>query len=409
MKLIKNCTLIDGVSAKPVKNALVVFDGGKICYAGKANAKAAKQYANADVIDANGRTVMPGLIDAHVHLCMDGLPDNFRQMIMTTANYAVIEGVLRAQRDLEAGFTTIRCCGEKGEVDIDIRNAINDGLIKGPRILASGKAITITGGHGDMFPGGMEIDGIAEIADGIDAVKRVARKRIKRRVDNLKVMATGGGMSPGPATVSQLNIDEMHAVVVEAEKNGICTAAHAIGEGGCWNAVQAGIRTIEHGTFLNDETIALMAEKGTYLMTTLTAFNTLRYGEEGGVPADHLNKVRSFAEKHYDGLRKAIKAGVKVGCGTDTGTPFSYHGNNAQELTCLVEDAGMTPMEAIIAATSVTAEAIMQDDIGVLAPGKTADLLIVDGDPLKDIRILQNKETIRKVYRNGELLVDRDA
>lgn len=409
MLLIQNCLLIDGVSEKPVPNAMVAVDGERIVYAGPYDPALARQYTGDQVLDAGGKTVMPGLIDAHVHLSMDGAPDNFRNSIMDTANLNVIKGVLRAQRDLAAGFTTIRCCGEKGEVDIDIRNAINEGIITGPRILAAGKAITITGGHGDMFPGNTQIDWIAECADGPDEVRKLARKRIKRRVDNIKLMATGGGMSPGPATVSQLNVDEMRAAVEEAEKNGICTSAHCIGEQGCANAVLAGVRTIEHGCFLNDETIERMVRQGTYLMSTLASFKTIMYGPDAGVPEDHLKKVMSFAEKHYANLRKAVAAGVKVGCGTDTGTPFNYHGDNAYELECLVNIAGMSPMQAIIAATSVTAEAVLQQDIGSLVPGKTADLLIVDGDPLADIRLLQNRDAIRKVYRGGKLLVDRDT
>jgi len=409
MFIIKNCMLIDGVSDQPTLNAMVVVEDGVVQYAGPQDDAVAAKYSHLEVIDAGGKTVMPGLIDAHVHLTMDGAPDNFRNLIMDTANFNVINGIKRALRDLVSGFTTIRCLGEKGEVDIDIRNAINQGVIVGPRILASGKAITITGGHGDMFPGDLQIDGIAEIADGVDAVKHVARKRIKRRVDCLKLMASGGGMSPGPATIPQLNVDEMQAAVYEAEKNGICTAAHCTSRQGATNAVLAGVRTIEHGTFLTDETIAMMAEKGTYLITTLSAFKTIMFGEEGGVPLDHRRKVEAFAKEHYANLKKAIAAGVKVGCGTDLGTPFNYHGQSAFELKCLVEQAGMTPMQAIIAATSVTAEAVMQDDIGSLQPGKTADLLIVDGNPLDNISVLEDQENIRRIYRSGKLLVDRDA
>ncbi len=408
MLIIKNCMLIDGISTDPIDNGMVVVDEDKIIYSGVFSKEMTEKYPDSEVMDVQGKTVMPGLIDAHVHLTYDGAPDNFRNMIMDTSNYNTILAVKRAQRDLAAGFTTIRCCGEKGEVDIDIRNAINEGVIVGPRVLASGKAITITGGHGDMFPMGMQIDGIAEIADGVDSVTRLARKRIKRRVDNIKLMATGGGMSPGPATVAQLNVEEMHAAVVEAEKNNICTAAHCIGEDGCRNAVLAGVRTMEHGTFLTDDIIDLMVQKGTYLVSTLAAFKTIMYGPEAGVPDDHRLKVESFAKEHYKNLKKAIAAGVKVACGTDMGTPFQYHGDNAYELQCMVEKAGMTPMQAIISATSVTAEAIMQSDIGALTPGKTADIIVVDGNPLNDIKLLLNKEAIRKVYRCGKLLVDRD-
>ena len=408
MFVVENCFLIDGVSEEGIQNGMLAVNGERIVYAGVKTKEKSEEYRDFEWLDAQGATVMPGMIDAHVHLCMDGEPDNFRPMIMENSNRAAILGVKRAMKDLRAGFTTIRCCGEKGEVDIDIRNAIHDGIIDGPRILASGKALTITGGHGDMFSDeNIKVDWIAEVCDGTDEVMKAARRRIRRRVDNLKLMATGGGMSPGPATVPQLNEDEMRAAVLEAEKNGICTAAHCIGEAGCENAVRAGVRTIEHGTFLNEKTMKLMAEKGTYLMSTLSAFRTIQYGESGGVPKDHLEKVMMFAKSHYKNLKRAMELGVKVGVGTDTGTPFNYHGDNAYELECLVQQ-GMTPMQAIKAATSVNAEALLQEEIGELKEGKKADFIVVKGNPLADITILQDKNAIRKVYRDGRLLVNRE-
>lgn len=408
MYVIRNCFLIDGLADEGVPHAMVAVEGGRFCYAGRETKEALALYRDWEMTDAGGRTVMPGMIDAHVHLCMNGEPDNFRNMIMEPAGLAAIHGVKRAQEDLKAGFTTIRCCGEKGEIDMDIRQAVQEGSVIGPRILASGKALTITGGHGDMFSDyAMEADWIAEVCDGEEEVRKCARKRIKRRADNIKLMATGGGMSPGPATVAQFNIEEMAAAVKEAEKNGICTAAHCIGEEGCFNAVEAGVRTIEHGMFLNEATIRRMALKGTYLMSTLCAFRTIKYGASAGVPEDHLKKVELFARHHYVNLHKALDAGVRVGVGTDTGTPFNYHGENAYELECLTNN-GMTPMDAIKAATSVNAEALLQEDIGSIEPGKTADMLLVDGNPLLDINILCDKERIRKVFRGGVAYVDRD-
>ncbi len=408
MYVIRNCFLIDGIADEGMEHAMVAVDGNRFCYVGRETEEALELYRDWEMTDAGGRTVMPGMIDAHVHLCMNGEPDNFRGMIMEQAGLAAIHGVRRAQEDLKAGFTTIRCCGEKGEIDMDIRQAVQEGSVIGPRILASGKALTITGGHGDMFSdNSMEADWIAEVCDGEDEVRKCARKRIKRRADNIKLMATGGGMSPGPATVAQFNIEEMAAAVREAEKNGICTAAHCIGEEGCSNAVEAGVRTIEHGTFLNEATIARMKEKGACLMSTLCAFRTIQYGASAGVPADHLQKVEMFARHHYVNLQKALEAGVKVGVGTDTGTPFNYHGENAYELECLTRN-GMTPMEALKAATSVNAEALLQKDIGSIEQGKTADMLLIDGNPLLDIRILQDKERIRKVFRDGVAVVDRE-
>lgn len=398
----KHGRVIDGYQDKPLQDGLVIIDNGTIVYSGKMDEVILEHYQDAQVIDLSGKTIMPGMIDAHVHLTLAGEPSYLHTLIMEDAKLTVIKGIERAKNALNAGFTTIRCLGEKGQIDVYIKKAIEEGVIVGPNILASGKAITITGGHGDMFPGDIEIDGIATIVDGEDAVRTATRKQLKLGVDNIKLMATGGGMSPGDARISQLTIAEMRVAIEEAEKYGKLTAAHAIGEEGINNALEAGVRTLEHGTYISDKGIEIIQRTGAYLVPTLAAFKTLKYGKEGGVPEYHLKKVQAFKDAHFINLRKALDAGVKVITGTDAGTPFNLHGENAYELECLVE-AGMTPMEAIHAATRVAAEALKLEDKGMLKEGYIADLIVIDGNPLDDITILQHGK-VEQVYKQGELV-----
>lgn len=401
--IFKNATLIDGISSTAQKDALVIVENERITYAGKYDEALVQQTPKAEIVDLCGMTMMPGMIDTHVHLCMAGEASTFTSMVMDTPAFAAIKGVERAKRSLEAGFTTLRTMGEKGHIDIAIKKAVEEGIIVGPRIFASGKALTITGGHGDMFPPGVHVDGIGVVLDGVDEARRAAREQLKLGADNIKMMATGGGMSPGPGTVAQLTIEEMKAAVEEAVKFEKVTAAHAIGVDGIHNALKAGVRTIEHGTFLDDAGIELFLEKKAYLVPTLAAFKTIKYGRAGGVPEHHIKKVEYYQTAHEANLQKAIAAGVKIVAGTDAGTPFNYHGENAYELECLVRN-GLSEMDAIKSATQLAAEALQLHDLGVVAAGKIADLLVVDGDPLRDIRLLQEKQRIKQVYKGGQLV-----
>jgi imidazolonepropionase-like amidohydrolase len=397
--------LIDGVGDTPIENGMVAVEDSRLIYAGPARTEALGRYGDAEVRNLKGMTIMPGMIDVHVHLSLDGSPAYIQRILNETPALCAIKAVNKVRRIVDSGFTTIRTLGDPGQIDIAVKQAIEAGEITGPRLLASGRAITMTGGHGDMFPPHVMIEGMGRIVDGPDEARKAAREQLKVGADNIKLMATGGGMSPGPGTVAQLTIEEMQAAVEEAEKWGKTTAAHAIGRDGIVNALKAGVRTIEHGTFLDQEGIDLLLKKKGYLVPTLAAFKTIKYGKEGGVPEYTLEKVRYFATAHYTNLKKAIQAGVKVVTGTDAGTPFNYHGESAYELECLVAN-GLSPMRAIHAATSVAAEALKLDHTGSLASGKEADLIAVEGDPLKDIRLLQDHSRIKMVLKGGKTLKD---
>jgi imidazolonepropionase-like amidohydrolase len=257
-----------------------------------------------------------------------------------------------------------------------------------------------------MFPAHVSIEGMARIVDGPIESRKAAREQLKAGADNIKLMATGGGMSPGPGTVPQLTIEEMRAAVEEAEKYDKTTAAHAIGAEGIKNALKAGVRSIEHGTFLDEEGIALLLEKDAYLVPTLSAFKTLKYGKEGGVPEYTIEKVAYYKTAHMKNLRKAIKAGVNVIVGTDSGTPFNYHGESAYEMECLVEN-GLSPMQAIQSATRIAAEALKLANLGIIKEGGIADLIVVDANPLDDIKVLQDPEKIKMVFKDGKLISEK--
>ena len=400
--ILQHGKLIDGLADRPVEDGMLIFEGSKILYAGPFCPEAAAKYPGVQALDVRDKTIMPGLIDAHVHLTMYGKPSSVMDFLMDSATYTALKAADCAKKLLYAGFTTVRSMGDKASADYAVKRAINEGMIEGPRLLTSGKAISITGGHGDFVPGDVELDSIGETCDGVDEVRRAARDRLKNGADNIKLMATGGGNSPGPGTVSQLTEEEMRVAVEEAANRNALTAAHAIGADGIKRALRAGVRTIEHGSFLDDEGIELLLKGDHYLVPTLCAFRTIKYGPEGGVPDYVLEKIHYFATAHYAGLEKAYKAGVKIVCGTDTGTPFNCHGDGAEELEMYTKLC-MSPMEAIKTATSMAAQALRQPDIGVLAAGKTADLLVVKGDVLANIALLQNKADLTIIH-NGKLV-----
>ncbi len=400
-RIFQNALLIDGVREQPVDRAMVVVEGSQIAYAGACDPELFLQLKDAEIVDLKGMTLMPGLIDAHVHLGLDGSPNYFQLIMTESAALAAVRAVKKVNALVSSGFTTIRTLGDKGHIDIAIKQAIESGDIIGPRVLASGNCITTTGGHGDMFPAHVMVEGMGRIVNGPDEARKAAREQLKFGADNIKLMATGGGMSPGPGTVPQLTVEEMRAAVEEAEKYEKITAAHAIGTAGIINALRAGVRTIEHGTFLDDEGIELLLKNKAYLVPTLAAFKTIKYGKEGGVPEYTIEKVQYFATAHYTNLRRAIQAGVRIVVGTDAGTPFNYHGESAYELECLVNN-GLTKMEAVRAATSVAAEALRLNNLGTIRKGYRADLILVDGNPLEDIRILQDGNRIKMVIKDGK-------
>lgn len=350
------------------------------------------QNYEATVIDGTGMTVIPGFIDSHVHLGMDASPDPFAKMKDDSASDIAFKSVQQGYEFLKSGITSVRNLGTRFNVDISYRNAVKNNVIKGPRVFAAGQPIVMTGGHGHV----MAIE-----ADGCDEVQKAAREQLKAGADLLKVMATGGVLTKGndPGAV-QLSEEEISCVCQEANKLSKTTAAHAIGRDGIKNAIKAGVTTIEHAYMLDEGAVELMVMKGTYLVPTLLA-PRLILNEEGTVPQYMIEKVEKIIEDHRVSFRMAYQAGVPIAAGTDAGTPFNYPGLIVDELKLMTED-GMSNLEAIKSATITAAEAVkMESKIGSIEKEKMADLVIVNGNPLKEIVALKN---ICYVFSNGYLI-----
>ncbi|OQY52569.1 MAG: hypothetical protein B6230_02380 [Desulfobacteraceae bacterium 4572_89] len=348
-------------------------------------------------IPIGNATLFPGFIDCHVHLVMNGSPDPIGALATETATITTIKGIKNARKTLKAGVTTVRDLGGKDYIDLGLKQAIESGLIKGPRVLASGRLICMTGGHG--WPIGRE-------ADGPDDVRRAAREQIKAGADQVKFMATGGvltsSVEPGSA---QLTCEEMKAGIEEAHKAGKKTATHAMGSQGILDALHAGIDSIEHGIYLTDEIISFMKENSVFFIPTIAAmYHIGKMGVEAGIPDWAVKKNNIVAPHHKESVQKAHKAGVIIAMGTDAGTPFNYHGKNLMEIPLLVRH-GLSPMEALVAATHTASRVVgMENRIGTIEQGKLADLVLVKNNPLKDIDIFNEADAIARVMQGGKFL-----
>jgi len=334
----------------------------------------------AEAIDLDGLTVCPGLMNAHSHVCLDGGPDPDRTLRDETRTERVIRSARRLEAALAAGVTTIRDVGGVEGLDLELAAMVARGEIAGPRMLASGRVVTMTGGHGHWM--GIE-------ADGPDAVRRAARLQIKAGATSIKVMATGGMMTAGrQAGVPQLTVEEMAAAVDEAHKRGFPVAAHAESRVGVLNALRAGVDSVEHGHGGDDEAIELLLERGAFLVPTiLSDRRIIEAGVAAGIPDFVVEQCEALHEDLVRFLELAIEAGVKIAAGNDGGAPLVGIGEIVPELELYVRH-GMTPVAALASATTVTAELFGLANVGLVEVGYVADLLVVRGDPLVDVGAL---------------------
>jgi imidazolonepropionase-like amidohydrolase len=346
------------------------------------------------VIDLGGMTVMPGLIDVHTHLTMNPDFDPYRELTSTSAKEA-INGVVNAKATLMAGFTSVRNVGASGFVDVDLRDAVNAGQVPGPHMLVSGPLLGITGGHCDenLLPIQYHLVGDG-VADGISEVQHQVRQNIKYGADLIKICATGGVLSKGDdPQASQYTLEEMQAIVADAHRLGRKVAAHAHGAQGILWASKAGVDSIEHGSYINDEAIAEMKKNGTYLVPTLYLEDWQI--EKGSLPPFYHQKMVDVSAVAKSNIKHAVQAGVKIALGTDAAV--YPHGLNAHELDVYVNQIGMTPLAALQTATVNAADLMgWSAKTGTLESGKWADLIAVEQNPMEDVRVLQDVKFVMK-------------
>lgn len=391
---IQHARLIDG-NGQSHERATIIIRNGLIHAAGPSRSISIPKGAKR--IDGRGFTVLPGLIDCHVHLSLGGEADVVRAIEQETPTETLLKASHMARATIEAGVTTVRDVGARDHSIFALKQSIDKGLTAGPRIVGAGLAVCMVGGHARFI--GQEVD-------GVEQVRNAVRSQIFAGAEVIKVIASGGVLTPGTSPdQAQMTVEELRAAVDEAKRAGLKVAAHAHGSSGMKNAVRAGVHSIEHGTLMDEEAATLMKRHGVYMVPTLSALATTAACRRGcGVPDGALDKAKAMTRRHQSSFRQAHRRGLLIAMGTDAGTPFNHHGDNAQELERMVA-LGMIPMEAILAATVQAARLIgVQDRIGTIEQGKIADLLVVQGNPLKKISLLRDRSRIMGVMKAGRFV-----
>jgi imidazolonepropionase-like amidohydrolase len=409
MIAIKAGRLIDGIADKPGIDMAILVEGKRIVDV--LPAASLQPDPAMKIIDASNYSVLPGMVDCHIHVHSPGGSDretSFGMLPLTELQgFLALRAFANSKKDLEMGFTTLRSLDSPGYVDVALRNAINQGLVKGPRLHVSGYGISVTGGHMDKAVWNPEVAvaGRTGVGDGPWGCRKAAREQLKRGVDVLKINACGGSLDLAEPWHQEMTLEEMAAVCDEAHRAKKRVAAHTSGGPAITDAILAGVNSIEHGPWLTNEQFDLMAERGVFYVPTLTTNGRgVQLGrEEIGSGDDEWAWLLKVDEDKWDALARAKKAGVEIAVGTDAGF-WIYHGENATEIEQLVR-GGFSPIEAIKAATISGARCLgLEKEIGTIQKGKFADLVMVAGDPLADVRILQDRTKIRMVFKDGEIV-----
>lgn len=402
--IIKNINLIDGTGKDIQRGVDIKVENNVISEIGT--------HLNGDnIIEGNGQYLLPGMIDSHVHVMLEMEP--LERRLATPFSYNFYKAIDHLKRTVDAGVTTVR---DALGADLGLKEAVNDGLILGPRLQISVNALTITGGHGDSYTkSGIQLpilqDGYpglpSGICDGVNEVRKKAREMLRAGADVLKVHATGGVTSATDhPDYTQFSLEELKVIVEEAQfRNNRKVMAHAQGLQGVKQCIEAGIHSIEHGIYLDDEAVQLMKEKEMYLVPTLLApLSVIEFAEELGMSENSIKKSKQVMQDHIDSFKKAHHAGVKIAMGTDAGV--FKHGTNLRELELMVEH-GMTEMEAIVSSTKTAAECLGYDEyLGTIEVGKKADFIILDQNPLEEIKVLKDPNNIKVVSIDGQIVKD---
>ena len=391
---IDNVRLVDG-NGQAIERATVIVRERKIHAAGPSRTVSIPRGATR--MDGRGLTLLPGLIDCHVHLCLGAEPDVVKAIEQETPTETLLKASQLARQTLEAGVTTVRDVGSRDHSIFALKQAIDKGLTPGPRIIGAGLAICMIGGHARFI--GQEVE-------GVEQVRKVVCEQIEAGAEVIKVIASGGVLTPGTSPdQAQMTLEELSAAVDEANRAARKVAAHAHGATGMKNAIRAGVHSIEHATLMDEEAAELCEQHGVYIVPTLSALATTAACRRGcGIPDSALDKAKAMTKRHQASFKQAHRRGLLIAMGTDAGTPFNSHGDNAQELERMVA-FGMSPMEAIIASTSSAARLIgIHDQVGTIERGKEADLLLIDGNPLRQIDLLRDRSRIVGVMKAGRFV-----
>jgi imidazolonepropionase-like amidohydrolase len=386
--------VIDGLG-RILPRATVLVKGDRIAAVGDAGRLAAPR--GAVRIDGRGLTLLPGLMDCHVHLCLGGDADVVHTVQQDDPSLTLLKAARHARQTLEAGFTTVRDVGFRDHSIFHLKHAIESGLLPGPRIAAAGRVICMPNGHARF---------IGQEAEGPGAVVAAVQAQLDAGAEVVKFIASGGVLTPGTSPDSaQMTPEELAAGMTAARRAGRRVAAHAHSAQGMKNAIRAGAHSIEHATLMDEEAASLMKTHGVYMVPTLSALaTTAGCGLACGVPETAVAKAKAMVTRHKGSFKMARRAGIAIAMGTDAGTPFNLHGENAQELERMVA-LGMTPMDALVASTSAAARLIGIDGrVGTIEPGKLADLVLVRGNPLSRITLLRDRERIVGVMQAGKFV-----
>ncbi|MEM4517660.1 MAG: amidohydrolase family protein [Desulfurococcaceae archaeon] len=414
--IVREARLFDG-REKVIENAVIVIDpSGYIRDVGSEGSVEYPRVENIIEINARGLTALPGLIDAHMHLTGFRTGDVIKEPLLTPYETLVARCVVDLESLINAGFTTVVDAGSV--IALGLKQAVEEGSIKGPRIIAAGLPISQTFGHGDTHYLPIEYvdyrttklnDPIKSlICDGVDECRKATRYALRMGSDFIKIFTTGGVLSQRDRPeYTQFTLDEIKAIVYEAEAAGRFVHAHAEGSKGIINALEGGVKVIAHADMIDEDGITLALEKNAVIVPTLAVSeHIINYGAELGLPSWAIEKENELYKHHVDNVRRAYREGVKIATGTDFwgGVKAFRHGDNALEIVLFVEKLGMTPKEAIKSATAIASEVAGLKDIGAIEKGRKADLILIEGNPLDNIKLILSKEKVKLVMKNGKIL-----